>query len=239
MKIAGKFNYKKAILLNQENMVTIETEMLKYCERIEYSAIIQNGNDIQFESLFELLNYDNFNKRKIVSLEMKGYISYTRVIRLVFEKQVGCYINYLKTFACTYEFDSAEKEILFTTTLKDILEKAKTDYWLIGKMTSFSAVVIPCFMSTILKIFFDKFKDAFSMEFSTLAFSIALSIVFLLALLYLDKKFLLKIFNPVVFYWGEEKRRFNKYEKLRSNILWNIVFAIIIGWVVYFTTASW
>lgn len=69
-------------------------------------------------------------------------------------------------------------------------------------------------------------KSLFSASVSP--FGVFLAILLCSSTYFLDSK-LLCFFIPVVFYWGEEISRFDKYEKLRSNLWWGVVIAIFVG----------
>lgn len=48
---------------------------------------------------------------------------------------------------------------------------------------------------------------------------------------FVDNKILSNLFPSVVFCWGEEAKRFEKWSKLRTNIFWGIIVTALIGLV--------
>jgi uncharacterized membrane protein len=48
---------------------------------------------------------------------------------------------------------------------------------------------------------------------------------------FIDSKILANLFPAVVFCWGEEVEQFEKWSKLRANIFWGMIVAILIGFV--------
>jgi len=45
----------------------------------------------------------------------------------------------------------------------------------------------------------------------------------------LDNKIYYNVFPAVAFLWEEEVARYDKWQKFRSNIFWNVFVALIIG----------
>lgn len=230
MKISGLCKNHKTIKLTPENLNQLESNLLKYCSSIEYSCTTINGNDIQFDSLNELLNYDNYGKSSIKSLLLLGYRQYHRVIRIDFETKDVYFLNYNTSCECSYECDSTESEILLVKMLRDFFNKHKTSYWVIGKFSLFSLYFL--FSLSLLVFLYIKDKSIFDRTEFVLSEVIPIFVAICIGeflLWQIDKKVLLKILKPTVFYWGEEVKAYDKYSKLRSNLFWCVLIAIAVG----------
>ena len=81
MKINGKFEYKKAIKLTKTRLQELESVLLRYTDRMSYSGRTLLGNEISFDDLTEVLDFENFGNQRLVSLDIYGHkaVSYTHL----------------------------------------------------------------------------------------------------------------------------------------------------------------
>ena len=84
MTLDGRFEYKRALVLTPERIKELETIFRKYCERVFYEATTVAETDISFVSVDELLNYDNFQNRKLKSLTVTGRNGIDRIVTCMF-----------------------------------------------------------------------------------------------------------------------------------------------------------
>lgn len=234
MVISGNIRFNKAIKLDSDRMHELESILLQFCERVEYACTIRDKVDIQFDTLSELLNYDNYGKRKIISLQISGYTLFTRIFRIDIENDLSFILNYSNTIRCKYELNSISKETLFTNLFYKFCDKIKLSYWLMGKMSlhfllSLTGLII-VILSAVLTFGSNKLSTlSYSFYDYTLLFLIA-SLIYL-GTYRLDKVILKKYFNPIVFCWGEEIAIFNKIESSRTRIFWGLFISPILGFI--------
>lgn len=233
MTISGKIKKKKALVINQHYLRGICEIVKKYCNRVVLSVETVSNTNITFDSLDELLNYDNFKPRRIKTLEITGYNNYHRRITICVEEGLNLLqlINYTSTVNCSYEFNSTEEETLFINDFNNWFEKCKASYWLLGKFSLFGIILAPSLLITLFRYIVGYKADFSSYDTMIIIMSIVISIAFILSAKLIDKYFLANIFPPIVFAWGEEIRRYTKWNKLRSNILWGIIVAVLVGLV--------
>ena len=219
MKINGKFEYKKAIKLTKTRLQELESVLLRYTDRMSYSGRTLLGNEISFDDLTEVLDFENFGNQRLVSLDIYGHKGYSRIIHIKICADEGILVNYNNTVVS-----------LFTNELSNFFEKCKTSYWLLAKMRTLTFLLILVIFIVLISCAFllanGHLKSLFSASVSP--FGVFLAILLCSSTYFLDSK-LLCFFIPVVFYWGEEISRFDKYEKLRSNLWWGVVIAIFVG----------
>ena len=230
MKINGKFEYKKAIKLTKTRLQELESVLLRYTDRMSYSGRTLLGNEISFDDLTEVLDFENFGNQRLVSLDIYGHKGYSRIIHIKICADEGILVNYNNTVVCNYEFEKLNDVTLFTNELSNFFEKCKTSYWLLAKMRTLTFLLILVIFIVLISCAFllanGHLKSLFSASVSP--FGVFLAILLCSSTYFLDSK-LLCYFIPVVFYWGEEISRFDKYEKLRSNLWWGVVIAIFVG----------
>lgn len=221
MNISGDWNYGKALILSKDRMNELNAILLSFCERIEFNGVTKKNHNIQFKTLDEMLSFDNFAERRLCKIEITGYIDYHIIFRLIIKDYNGKILHYYNTIECSYKFNSFEKETLFLSKTKNVFRKSTPNYWLVGKFSFLGAVMIGSIASGMTK-------------YLTGSHSIQIKFLLLIALLaivsnVLNNKFYYNIFPAVVFLWEEEIERHNRWQKLRSNILWSIFVALIIG----------
>lgn len=235
MIITGKCRRKKAILVTPERLRELSNILLKHCERIEYNARTKAGTRIEFESIEELLSYDNFKTRRIVELDLTGYRGYSRTVEVSLgDQNYSILLNYGSTIRCDYKLSTIDEESILTNDINTWFEKSKCSYWLLGKFSLSGMLFIPSFFITLVRfISGDKVEfDTSNLHIWLLLVLVTIGVIGFWSLVdFIDEHFLANLFPAVAFKWGEESDRYDKWEKYRSNLLWGVIMAIIIGLV--------
>ena len=237
LKISGKWHYSKALILDEDRMQELNKLILEFYERAEYSATSFKGSEIQFTSIEELLSYDNYEKQRIKELTIFGYNGYKHCIFFNIKISDSEFLNYYRTVNCTYTLDSVDKETLLLSKIEKFFSKATARYWLLGKFSLYGIIAIPSMLTSFCKYLVGE-KVSLEVPLQMLLIIIIGCIGFLFCIRWFDKHFLLNLFPPVSFLWGEELVRNEKWVKLRSNVFWGIIMAILIGLVGTFIANS-
>lgn len=82
MTIDGCLKYYKALFFSSERMRELHSLLLSYCERIIYETETFNQRSIRFDSIDEMLSYDNYDKMRLKEIVIYGYSKNTQVFRL-------------------------------------------------------------------------------------------------------------------------------------------------------------
>lgn len=228
MKLEGKFTYKKALILTPERIKELETVLLKYCENVSYEATTVIDTEISFSSMNEMLNYDNFQKRKLKEVIIVGRNGYEKIVNCVFAVSgFPLFKGYNETCLCKYIVSDVDKETMLRNDIQVFLKKATASYWLLGKFRLFGLL---SFVSFYLFLFL-LFGGNSNVKLTTIPlFFVSLLIGFcLVKVIQLIDCFLGKIFPPIVYLWGEEKENYEKYDKLRHNIFWCVFICMIVS----------
>lgn len=230
MTISGKIVKMKALIVTPTSMKELCKILNKYSTRLSFEAKTYSHTDITFDTIDELLNYDNFKPRRIKELQITAYRNFTRVITVYIGKDFNLFhlTNYNETVNCSYQFDCVDDETLFKEKFNTWFDKAKSGYWLLGKFSFLATFCVPSILITAIRIGLNAPINA---DVSGLAILVAILAggVFFWSAWFLDYHVLNNLFPPVLFNWGEESKRFEKWNKLRSNIFWGIIMALIIG----------
>ena len=240
MKLEGRFTYKKALILTPERIKELEIVLLKYCENVSYEATTVTDTEISFSSIDEMLNYDNFQKRKLKEVTIVGRNGYEKIVNCFFGvRGFPIFKGYNETCLCRYIVSDVDKETMLRNDIQIFLKKATASYWLLGKFRLFGLLG---FVSLYLFLLLLLFGENINAKLMTIPlFFVSLLIGFcLVKVIQLIDCFLEKIFPPIVYLWGEEKENYEKYDKLHHNIFWCVFIAMIVsivcGIIVFYIT---
>lgn len=227
MEISGSWSYRRALVLSVERMRELNSILLSFCERIEFTATTKKNQDIQFTTLDEMLSFDNFKERRLQEIEMTGYKGYHRIFNIKIKDTNGIILHYYKTVECFYHLDTFDDETLFLSKIKYVLKKSTPNYWLLGKFSLYGTVWIASVISTVINCLT---KNMPNLKINLLVvFCIVIICALLLIIWVFDHKFYYNIFPAVSFLWEEEIARYDKWIKLRSNIFWGVLVSLIVG----------
>lgn len=207
--------------------------ILKHCDRIDFSANTYAKTRIAFDNLDELLEYDNFKSRRIVSLTLTGYKKYDRSISVrIDDLGLFPFANYGTTVQCSYKLPSVDEEAIFKSDFSNWYQKCVPPYWLLGKFSLFGLLTIPSMFIMFIKLVYGSKTDVDLSSLSVLQ-SLVISTLVGLGIVYcvraFDTYFWKNLFPAIVFNWGEEEKRNEKWRRYRNNIFWGILVALLLG----------
>ena len=233
MKISGRIKKKKAVIISPDRLRELCDIIVKHCDRLEFSAETYARTSITFDSIEELLNYDNFKPRRLISLDVEGYVGYSRIISVeIGNLSISPITNYGRTLLCDYQLPSIDAETVFKNDFETWFQKAKSGYWLLGKFSFNGLLFIPSAAITLIRLLAGERAEidlSNTVLLAALLFVIALSVALVYLLKFLDTYLLGNLFPAVVLLWGEETTRFEKWQKFRSNLLWGVIIAVLLG----------
>lgn len=232
MIIHGKIAYKDAIIVDKKLLEELEKVILNFFDRVSYSCKLYNDSRIDFESLEELLNYENPKIRKIMRLSITfGYSG-----EIVFEPSIAFFSSYKYTVQGNYQNENLDESVLFQEKVKDILNRSKQDKWytILTKINTMQFLIVMLVFWACLLVF-SVYTKGIEQEvtFSPIIFNLYIiaSFVFCLIGYILSKcrNFLL----PVIAYKiGEQIKVIEKGRDLFSKIFWGIIVAFFVSFIV-------
>lgn len=234
MVINGRMEYKKAVILTSEKMHDLQALIQKYCDRVCYKATTIGDSEILFSSLDELLQYDNFGSRSIKTLHISASGKTVQSFRLYFETDILSFgfTGYGETFHCYYEVETVDIETNLRDEINTFLRKITAEYWLIAKFRLFGLLMLFCYIALVYmlshKISIAVDKDIVSSIISAIV-SLFIGFGIVVFVKTVDQKFFKRCFPPIAFVWGEGKTQFEKSQRLRGNLFWGLIIAVIAG----------
>lgn len=234
MKVKAKFGYKSAIVVDNDLLREINELITSYFIQPDYSAKVVSNDEIKFDNLEELLEYDNFSSGRVKSLSVH-FGSYDEI--LFEEDRTGWSINsYTYSVKALFQTDSNDKSEDFKRKLKKLLDKKKQSIlYTAASKFSFVHICVVVLIYSVLLNFFQLLHDSTAsvMETTPALITVAIAIVIIA---YAFMAGLVKILNtffcPIVFALGENKKRYEKIKDIKSKIFWGVIVASIVSIVV-------
>ena len=110
-----------------------------------------------------------------------------------------------------------------------LFEKCKASYWIIGKFSAWGLSIIVSLITTIVQMCRGTMKFDKSFPAVYLIIGIIVALILWSIPLSFDYYIMNRLCPSVVYKWGEEVSRQERFEKFRSNFFWGIIMALVIG----------
>lgn len=240
MNISGKIEKRKAIAVDEASLKNLYDIVLQYSENVKFEGTTVSDSTnatIQFNDIDELLAYENNKWRRLLGLKIYGNVRSTQTIVVDIRENTLALslMNYEKTFEFSYHVDSIESETILKRRVEEWFEKVKCNYWRIGKLSLFRVLIILFLIFSCLPLPSPKTDTVpqtnyIIMMMAAIGGFCVLVLIGVLANM-VDKYVLKNLYPPVAFLWGDEIRRYEEWAKWRSQILWGIFVAPILGGV--------
>ncbi|WP_455718603.1 hypothetical protein, partial [Anaerosporobacter sp.] len=160
---------------------------------------------------------------------------------IIFDTTISVINNYNNTVVVTYRMNDSDKSHVFNKKVKSILENHKrtTSYTLFTKNSALYFCIAGMIANYIYFIYSWAMGKATetttipsSIKFNGTIFSV---IVLILILIFsISPRAGIKIAPPITFKIGYEIKEDEKREKLRGNILWGVIIATIVPFILSF-----
>ena len=229
--IQRKFKYNKSLIIDKESLIELNNLYTEIGTTAEYTILTENNIHYNFDNLDELLQY-NFSD-PIRELKISRH-DYTRKANLDIEFKVD-YISIFTVYGtiCEISYSTADEniDILLKEKILQFYKKNKTYNWIIGKFG------IYCYLAIIILLIgcFLLLKDLINHTSISLPITMSIFIYWIISIIAfnlirkLDIVICKKIFNPIVYYIGKQKEKWDKVQKNKSNVFWGVIIAIVVG----------
>lgn len=231
MTIHGKITFKDAIIIDERLLTELENVILENFTNIKYEGRLSNGDDILFDSLSELLQYENIDQRKLVKLKVK--FDYNE---MEFYPSFGGICSYKYTVQGSFTTNDKDISILFEKKIKDILERHKRKKWytLLTKVSliHFGLLMIGIYsIPAIYLVMKEGMLGGNTYTTNSINFSMILAMLFIVISIVLAKCRSI-LLPPVSFMIGEQVEEIKKRENLFSKIFWGVIVAFVVSFIV-------
>lgn len=229
MKVNGKLKYNSAIIVNDTLIRELDGLLCEYFSEPKYSAELLNDDKIEFETVDELVSYDNYSireiKRIIISAGLDNFI--------YIEPTFSFLSNYKSTVEMYFRIDDGDKSEEVKRKVKTLLDKHKQTifYTLASKISLTHICILLMIMGFISNLYSLVTPRNSVIEVSGSTIISLSSVVAVIILLFSFGVYWIikKLFPPIIFYLGENINKTERNSKLKSNVFWGIIVAAIVS----------
>ncbi|MBS5955495.1 MAG: hypothetical protein KIC73_01135 [Clostridiales bacterium] len=225
MIIKGVFQFNKAIKVDEDLLRELQVELEDFSNDFTLKALLENGNEIYFDSLEEMLVFDNYGNRKIKRLNLR----LSMFFNIDFTNTIALFSSYKNTIQAQYTCNKPDESIIIDKKLHDIFNKGKLPlYYRLLTKFSIKHILVIILMWYAIQNLRAMGKVISDQNITIKVFNIiAISAMILFFITTKLEEFKNIIFPSIVFYWGKEKERFDKHITYADKIFWGIVIAFL------------
>ncbi len=219
MKTKNSFFMRKSLCVSGKDLKKLSAILKKYFSLITYSATVKSGAKIEFDSLKELLTFNNFkgNKIKVLNICAQKKQNYETIQECYIRFDSKCGILN-RSVNIDYCFSSQETEIIFVNEMQKFFCKPQ-------KVLNRNIVLI----STLILTSFIFISEIWIICHDNILLMVVMLFLFIMTNVELLEAFFEKNLSNVFFLWGDETSLFYKRKKLISKMFWGIIGTIILG----------
>ncbi len=238
--VEGEFSFGTAIRVDKEKMCDLQEILSTHYTEIKYSAQLLCNKTVFFGNLSDLLGYNNYDPNRIISIEIicSSEANYNFVLNL--KPKYGYPVSFTRTVFCVYSIENLDDAFTLERKLEEWCNRCKSQYykiakynisWLFHKINDFFGVLLTIFLALgfICTLIVGESLPQSNFDFFWSLILLVIVGIFLLILNFIDRKYILHYFQPLIFYWGDEIQRQDHLEKVRSQIFWGVIVTIIVG----------
>lgn len=230
MEYRTEFGFKKAIKVDETMLRDIVSEMKKYCENVKYEATLENGDSIKFESLDEMISFENSKINSFGTIYITARDGNFKNRIEVSIQAIDVFIErFYETISVEMNVDSIETKTIFKSKFEEICTRHEQDkrYNFISKTGIFNIISALYFVIAGI-VTFDFIKNDFKDINDNL-----ITVWLIVSIVYLIKGFLQKLqkkyYPPIVFYLGDGISIYDRNERARENFFWGGIVAVLLG----------
>lgn len=229
--IQRDLKYNKSLKIDKDALKELDILYSEIGTNAEYSIVTENNIHYTFDNLEELLQYDFSNEIKTLKISRHDY---TRKANLDIEFKVD-YISVFTVYSTiaeiSYSTFDENIDILLKEKISQFYKKYATRNWIVGKFG------IYCYLAILILIIGAIILIVDFINNNSISVPITMGLIIYCMIswigLFLIRKFDVfickKIFKPIIYYIGKEKDKCDKIDKIKSNIFWGVIVAIVVG----------
>ena len=221
--------WNKSLLIDETFLTQIKDIYATIGQKPIFTLITKCNAKYKFTSIEDFLKYDFNEDIEILIIENLNYSANN--IFFKFEIKQHCILNYDCTSICKYTVEDNNFDSILKEKISKLYKTHVKSDWFIGKLSLLlfimviSIIILGKFiiMSVSNHKMFSQPIDGLFVLGMFIGFFITISIRMI------DKFICYKFFNPLVYYFGFQKNKWDRTLKLRENIFWVIIIGIVIS----------
>ena len=231
MKYKTEFSFNKAIVVDANMLSEMNKIILEHCDSIGYRACLENKDRIDFESLDELLEFENSKKNRISEIHIEAR---DKAWENTIEIDLCAYSVYVQMFTETVSVsmvtNDIDKKTVFKEKIGTLLERHQQSkrYNLISKTGVLNIIQMIYMVCAVGYLYLFLTKGIKELK-SWLAILIIVLGFFSLVLREPLQKCQKKYFPPIAFCLGDGVEEYAENKNGRRNFFWGIIVAGIMS----------
>lgn len=226
------FSFKKAIAVNEKMLREIEEQLLEFYSVIHYSVTLENRDDIIFDSLDELISFENSKINRICKIHIRGNNkSYTNEIQIYMGIDPILGKKYGNTVRVDIETDDISRKTILKGNLENIFirnEESKCyNFIATNDLLTISQV---CGIVIICIFIFQFLSNGFEAKNKVLLFSTFISCFVIWGSVAFEK-IRKEYFPQVIFLLGDGIEDYKRKKSARGNFFWSFIVAVCIAFI--------
>ena len=205
IKNISKFHFFSILEITPDKLSNFVDSLKKYFDSIDFSSKLINHQSVEFASLKELLNYNNFSNERLKNVTINMRKDYDDSLSLSINND-GTYSYFLKLF----------ENLEFEKVIIQEIEYLRRSSTVANGFVCFLLYLLRCaiifFILNVLEYNSNTFKTIFSNY-------ILVEIIIAVLLHYLIIKIQRYFIPNAVFLWGDEISRIKRMKMIRSAII--------------------
>lgn len=230
MKYKTEFSFKKAIIIDAQFLGEMQKQILNYCDKIDYEANLENGDNIKFESLEELILFENSKINKFKNIQLTARDSNLDIFIFVYIRADSIGVRkFYETISVSMTTNDLNMKTVFKNNMGTLFvrhEQSKA-YNFLSRTGILNLISIAYFIFMCVYLY-KVISGRFNIENNILNI-VAVILIILFLLKSPLQKGQEKYFPPIVFYLGDEIQSYNDKKAARKNFFWGFIIAGILA----------
>lgn len=229
--IQRELKYNKSLKIDKEALKELDNLYSEIGTQAEYSIVTEDNIHYTFDNLEELLQYDFSNEIKVLKIGRHDYMKKANLDIEFKVDYISIFTVYSTIVEISYSTSDENIDILLKEKISQFYKKYATHNWIIGKFG------IYCYLSILILIIAAIVLVVDFINNNSISIPISMGVIIYCIIswigLFLIRRFdtfiCKKLFKPIIYYIGKEKDKSDKVDKIKSNIFWGVIVAIIVG----------
>lgn len=224
-----KIEYKKPLKIDKDFLCSINEIFSILSLKPLYKISTVEKATYTYNDINLLLNYNFDEEISEFYIEPLDRYSNDNKLEFSFRVEEGVFINYTKVSYCKYTITDDTMDANLKEKINNLYKNHSISNYFISQISFLFMISL---LVGILIIIYSLSYYSKNGEDNTLFLFLLLGFFFFMssfALRPIDYKLSKKFFPPLLYYMGYQKQKWDRVEKLRSNIFWGIFVALIIG----------
>lgn len=232
MNIHRWYHFKKAIIVTEASLRKLDKMLREHYKGIGYHAYVKDYTNVHFETLDELVEFDNYKRNKLEEIKIvAGNSDYANDLEIEIGNIDWAFpgLFYISTIRCRYDTKDSGFDVVISKKLDDCFNSMTAWYWLLNKFHFLISVPILVLVGWYT---YKALGGTYVLPEKIDTVGKSLGFIGFLGLLVLAVFGLQWMFPIKLFNLGLETKRIKRMESTRKFVFVAVILTIILGVIV-------